>query len=286
MRDTFSFTASRLQKLNNHISILYGKYPISKKTIKEAKNMFERKIYKKQALEQLKNHWKEPVLITLVTSVCLIIDILISEVFPLVNIIYPIIIGTIYIAISYYYLAFVKDNNNSKFSTFLQGCNLWGKGTLGFLWCLLWSFLWFLLFFIPGIIKSIAYSQMFVIMAENPKIGVCKAMKISMKITRGYKGKLFVMELSFLGWIFLALLPSIILAKTIVASTNMSFTFFSTPPLILGMSIPCIGYLWLYPYMLTSFTYAYHYMKQDAIDRGVLTSADFESNEQISVSKP
>lgn len=56
------------------------------------------------------------------------------------------------------------------------------------------------MFFVPGIVKSIAYSQMFFILDEHPDIGVRKAMRVSKEITKGYKGELFLMGLSFLGW--------------------------------------------------------------------------------------
>lgn len=115
------------------------------------------------------------------------------------------------------------------------------------LWFVLWVFLWMLLFVIPGIVKTFAYSQMFFVLAEYPGIGVRKAMHISKLITRGHKGDLFVMYLSFFGWMILC-------------------------------ALSCgIGSLWLAPYMTTSFVNAYLALKNEAIATNVLSPADFAS---------
>ncbi|MFV0557372.1 MAG: DUF975 family protein [Enterococcus sp.] len=84
--------------------------------------------------------------------------------------------------------------------------------------------LWFLLLIIPGIIKSYAYSQaMFVyydLWQENQKTPkLLETITISRKLMKGYKWKLFWLDLSFIGWHLLGILS-------------------------LG-----IGYLWITPYL-------------------------------------
>lgn len=64
------------------------------------------------------------------------------------------------------------------------------------LYCFLWSFL----FVIPGIIKQYQYYFVPWIVAEQPEVGVREAMNISSGMTRGHKWNMFVLELSFLGW--------------------------------------------------------------------------------------
>ena len=68
------------------------------------------------------------------------------------------------------------------------------------------NFLWMLLLIIPGIIKSYAYSQVPFILADNPNIGYRRAVDLSNKMTRGHKFRIFVLDLSFLGWILLGTL--------------------------------------------------------------------------------
>lgn len=83
-------------------------------------------------------------------------------------------------------------------------------------------FLWTLLIIIPGIIKSLAYSQTFFLLKDHPEYGALQAIRESNKRMKGYKWKLFLLYLSFLGWGILSLLT-------------------------LG-----IGLLWLIPYVYTS----------------------------------
>ncbi|MBQ2084989.1 MAG: DUF975 family protein [Oscillospiraceae bacterium] len=70
----------------------------------------------------------------------------------------------------------------------------------------LYVFLWGLLFVIPGIVKSYSYFMVPYILAENPNISRQRAFEISKRATRGEKWRMFVFDLSFLGWFFLGTL--------------------------------------------------------------------------------
>ena len=63
--------------------------------------------------------------------------------------------------------------------------------------------LWSLLLLIPGIIMAYAYSQSFRIMVENPELSPMECIKESKRIMNGRKMDLFVLQLSFIGWILL-----------------------------------------------------------------------------------
>ena len=220
--------------------------------------MFDGQQYKKQARGQLKGHWTTPVLLTLFTQAILLIIILPRAVYSALNgnesysffqFIVSIAVSAasaiFEIALVKYYLIFTENREKATFSAFLEALNLWLDGILAALWVALWTFLWFLLFIIPGIIKSLAYSQVLYIVAENPQVSVRKAMKISMAITKGYKADIFILQLSFIGWALLTVLT-------------------------LG-----IGYLWFIPYMSATFANTYRFLKADALRRGVVTNEDF-----------
>ena len=64
----------------------------------------------------------------------------------------------------------------------------------------LFIFLWSLLFLVPGIVRAFGYFAVPYILAENPNIDHDRALKLSRAMTMGYKGELFVLELSFFGW--------------------------------------------------------------------------------------
>lgn len=67
--------------------------------------------------------------------------------------------------------------------------------------------LWTLLLIIPGIIKCYAYRFVPFILGDNPNIGASRAIELSNAMTDGHKFDIFILDLSFLGWIILAMIP-------------------------------------------------------------------------------
>ena len=70
----------------------------------------------------------------------------------------------------------------------------------------LYQFLWGLLLVIPAIIKGYSYFMVPYIMAENPEISYDRAFEISKAVTKGEKWRMFLLDLSFLGWYMLGAL--------------------------------------------------------------------------------
>jgi uncharacterized membrane protein len=64
--------------------------------------------------------------------------------------------------------------------------------------------LWSLLFIIPGIIATYRYRFTFFVLVDNPNIGVLDAIRVSKSLTAGNKGKLFLLDLTFIGWFIVA----------------------------------------------------------------------------------
>ena len=67
----------------------------------------------------------------------------------------------------------------------------------------IFTFLWSLLFVIPGIVKTYAYSMSMYILAENKGKSARECIDESKEMTNGHKMDLFVLDLSFLGWLLL-----------------------------------------------------------------------------------
>ena len=235
--------------------------------------MFERRKYKSFAKKQLSGRWGVPILVTLfvfvVSSIFSIPDILqlsrsgyfaaiwnndslaaldalnsAKSTSFITSIVSMIISAILEVATIGVYIKMSRSPEPVAFSDFIEGFNNWARATLGALWQYLWVFLWTLLFIIPGIIKTIAYSQMYYIIAEYKDVSVTKAMRISIEITKGHKWDLFVMYLSFLGWEILA-----------------AFT--------LG-----ILNLWLLPYINMTYINAYHALMKEAIESGRIKPED------------
>lgn len=212
--------------------------------------MFDRKKYKKSALEQLRSRWNIPAIVTVLVILIIALvsyadnnsDGTIAFAISLCSLC---ISGILILAYHRLILKIATSSENIDMGDFFSGLEYWITGVLGFLWYTLWTTFWMLLFVIPGIIKTYAYSQMFWVLAENPKLGVKKAMNISKIMTNGHKADIFVMNLSFIGWILLSV-------------------------------ITCgIGFVWLFPYMGASFANAYADMKLSSLREGKLTPADF-----------
>ena len=70
----------------------------------------------------------------------------------------------------------------------------------------LFNALGFLCFIIPGIVVGYGLDMVPYILADNPGIGIMDAIKASWEMMKGYKWKLFVLDLSFIGWIILDVL--------------------------------------------------------------------------------
>ena len=95
----------------------------------------------------------------------------------------------------------------------------------------IFTFLWSLLFVIPGIIKAISYSMSMFILAENKGKSAMECINESKAITDGHKMELFLLGLSFMGWILLTV-------------------------------VTCgIAYIWVGPYMSAAFANAYRSLK-------------------------
>ena len=132
-----------------------------------------------------------------------------------------------------------KTSGPVKFSDYTRGFSFSTKSLLLAFWKLLWYFLWSLLSLIPGIIfiivasvissktgwgsvenirniafiilnlgfwlvysiKYYSYSQAEYAIIDDERVGVLSSLKISKKITKGHKFKLFYLDLTYIIWI-------------------------------------------------------------------------------------
>ena len=70
----------------------------------------------------------------------------------------------------------------------------------------LFILLWCLLLIIPGIIKAYAYIMAPYIAEDNPELGPRECLRRSEALMYGHKMDLFILHLSFIGWILLGFL--------------------------------------------------------------------------------
>lgn len=85
----------------------------------------------------------------------------------------------------------------------------------------------YICFIIPGIILTLSYSLVPIILIKKPELGIVETLKYSREKMQGHKLDTFVLGLSFIGWA------------------------------ILGTLTVGILYIWLFPYMQLTFTKFY-----------------------------
>lgn len=67
--------------------------------------------------------------------------------------------------------------------------------------------LWTLLFIIPGILASYGYSMAIYLLFDHPDWSVMRCLRESKALMRGHKWELFKLDLSFIGWNLLTIIP-------------------------------------------------------------------------------
>ena len=84
-----------------------------------------------------------------------------------------------------------------------SGFNIYVRSLCVYFYMQLFTWLWSLLFIIPGIVKSYSYAMAPYIALENPELGHLDCVTKSKEMMEGHKAELFVLDLSFIGWILL-----------------------------------------------------------------------------------
>lgn len=182
---------------------------------------------REDARKQLQNNW----IVAILT--CVIFEILVSVVtfIPLVG---WILVGPITLGLNTYFLN-LKRGKEAYIENIFDGFKVFSSSSIAQILIVIITFALALLFIIPGIIAYFCYSQTLFILADYPEMTALDAMKTSNEMMRGYKGKLFMLNLSFIGWGLLCVL-----------------TF-------------GIGFLWLTPYIYASLANFYDNVKNNPI---------------------
>lgn len=107
-----------------------------------------------------------------------------------------------------FYTCYLKMQRNQdvEFEELFSGFNNFVTSMVTYLLIFIYTFLWSLLFIIPGIIKALSYSMSLFILADNPNMKANEAITKSKEMMNGHKWELFVLYLSFIGWMLLTIL--------------------------------------------------------------------------------
>ena len=108
------------------------------------------------------------------------------------------------------YCMALRRGERAEYLTLFDGFSFVGKlialtiVTYAFIW------LWSMLFVIPGIVAAYRYRFATYNLYENPGISIMEALEMSKRQTMGYKGQIFALDLSYIGWPLLASLPAMV----------------------------------------------------------------------------
>lgn len=121
------------------------------------------------------------------------------------GIIFILLAGPLTAGRSAFFLKAQKGEKAGVGTMFTEGVGTnFGRKVGGYWLHTLFLCLWSMLFAIPGIIKYYAYSMHFYILADCPNVTARQSLKLSMRMMKGNKWKLFVLDLSFIGWAILS----------------------------------------------------------------------------------
>ena len=159
---------------------------------------------------------------------CLIVSVITSiagSVIPYVGSL--VVVGPMSFGLTYIFLNQARDGQPINLGDLFKGFNSdFVEYFLLGLMVSLFTALWSLLFVIPGIVKAYAYSMAYYIKVDNPTWGWKDCIDESQKIMNGHKMDLFILDLSFIGWLLLGSLACGIGAFWVTPYMNAAHTHF------------------------------------------------------------
>lgn len=119
-----------------------------------------------------------------------------------------ILVGPLSFGLAAFFLSLARGKEQGDLADLFKGFTEGGFVRLLLLGLLeeVFVFLWTLLFIIPGIVKSYSYSQAIYLAYDHPDWDWKQCIDESRRIMNGYKWKLFVLDLSFIGWYIVGML--------------------------------------------------------------------------------
>lgn len=192
---------------------------------------------KETAKANMKQNWGQCVAVLLILSVITVVLVTVAA-----GVGAMLLVPVISIAANGYFVRTYRGFRDTVSDWFSDMFNNFGRRLGGYYWMGLFIYLWSMLFMIPGIVKGIAYSLTPYILADCPNVKARDALKLSMRMTQGYKADIFVTMLSFLGWLILS-----------------AFTFGI-------LEIVYVG-----PYMNTTLAGVYEELKNNALENGTIS---------------
>jgi len=138
--------------------------------------------------------------------------------------------GPFGVGMAQYFLQLVRRQEPGVGTMFTGFSRFW-RNIFAWVLQVVFVLLWALLLVVPGVIAGLRYSMLWFVLADDPELTARQALQRSKDLTKGHLRDLFVLALSFLGWI------------------------------LLGIVTLGIGFLWIVPYIQTTWALVYEGLK-------------------------
>lgn len=126
---------------------------------------------------------------------------------PAIGSLLSIVIGTpLVYGLYVIFLELHRDGKPIEVGRLFDGFNDFGRIAGTMILMQIYIVLWSLLLVVPGIVKSYSYAMTPYILKDRPDLKHNAAIERSMWMMEGYKMKLFMLDLSFIGWALLSVL--------------------------------------------------------------------------------
>jgi len=198
---------------------------------------------RQQAMSLLTGRWKVPVQVALVYFIIMGLMEGPPSIFPEETAIRALadfvsgmasllITGPLAFGMAYFYMNVVRQGDYSLNDMF-RGFSFFKKNFILNIIIIVRVILWMVLLIVPGILAALRYSQAFYVLCDNPDLSPTEALAESSRLMEGHKGQYVMLGISFIGWA------------------------------LLGVITLGIGFLWITPYMGTSFALFYQELLEE-----------------------
>ena len=133
------------------------------------------------------------------------------------------------------------------FETLFVGFSQYSQALVVFWLRALRVFLWMLLLIVPGIVKYYGYYMAPYLAADYPNLTPAGALELSERITKGRRMEIFIMEISFIGWMMLS-----------------------------GLTFGILQFVFVGPYMNLSLAGLYAGFLKDALESGAVQASELQ----------
>jgi uncharacterized membrane protein len=167
---------------------------------------------RREARHALNGNWKPAIVTTILLLAATIIPSAIAETIfggnlgRLMSNIYLLVVsGPFYLGYTYFMVKLYRRKQIGPSDAF-YGFEHFAKSAFLYIVMGFFILLWTLLFIIPGIVASYRYRLAYFVLMDNPDIGILDALNESKRLMKGNKGKLFFLDISFIGWFLLSMI--------------------------------------------------------------------------------